>query len=82
MKKKDVWNKKQLKKLLKDFSDVYFNPNNKFKKLDFINGAKWQQERMYSEEEVIDLLQEINDLEIRLEGKIAIRKWFTQFKKK
>ncbi len=45
-------------------------------------GAKWQTERHYSEEEIIDLLQEINDLEIRLEGRIAIRKWFTQFKKK
>lgn len=44
--------------------------------------AQWQAERHYSEEEVIDLLQEINDLEIRLEGRIAIRKWFTQFKKK
>lgn len=44
--------------------------------------SNWQQERMYSEEEVIDLLQEVDDLESRLEGKIAIRKWFEQFKKK
>ena len=62
-----------------------FNPNNKFKKLDFITGAKWQQEqnglrlkhseallsncektlekkiqqeRSYSEEEVLELLRE------------------------
>jgi len=48
----------------------------------FIEGAKWRTKRMYSEEEVIDLLQEVDDLESRLEGKIAIRKWFEQFKKK
>ena len=45
----------------------------------FINGAKWQQERMYSEEETIQLLikfnQEIQEVE-------DVRIWFEQFKKK
>ena len=45
----------------------------------FIQGAKWQQERMYSEEEVIQLLikfnQEIQEVE-------DVRIWFEQFKKK
>jgi hypothetical protein len=62
---------------------------NPLKKLDgefiraaFINGAKWQQERMYSEEEVIDLLQEMNDWPTIFDGRIDIREWFEQFKKK
>jgi len=40
-------------------------------------GAKWQAERMYSEEEVLELL---NDC--RGENPIDIEKWFEQFKKK
>ena len=51
--------------------------------MDFINGAvfgaKWQQEQMYSKEEVIQLLikfnQEIQEVE-------DVRIWFEQFKKK
>jgi hypothetical protein len=47
--------------------------------LDFIAGAKWQAERMYSEEDAIQLLikfnQEIQEVE-------DVRKWFEQFKKK
>ena len=34
-----------------------FIQQNKFAIEDFINGAKWQQEQMYTEEEVIELLQ-------------------------
>jgi hypothetical protein len=45
-------------------------------------GAKWQAERMYSEEEVIDLLQEMNDYPTIFEGRIDIKEWFEQFKKK
>ena len=45
----------------------------------FISGAKWQAERMYSEEETVQLLikfnQEIGEIE-------DIRGWFEQFKKK
>ena len=45
----------------------------------FIDGAKWQQERMYSEEEVTQLLikfnQEIQEVE-------DVRGWFEEFKKK
>jgi hypothetical protein len=38
--------------------------------------------RMYSEEEVIDFLQEMNDWPTTFEGRIDIREWFEQFKKK
>jgi hypothetical protein len=37
---------------------------------------------MYSEEEVIDLLQEMNDWPTIFDGRIDIREWFEQFKKK
>lgn len=39
--------------------------------------TKWQQERMYSEEEVITFL-----LNCRSENPIDVEKWFEQFKKK
>ncbi len=46
----------------------------------FKEGAKWQQERSYSEEEVLDLLQDFaNDLS---DNVINIKFWFEQFKKK
>jgi hypothetical protein len=50
-------------------------------RIGFIEGAKWQEERMYSEEEVIDFLQEMNDWPTTFEGRIDIREWFKQFKK-
>jgi len=43
----------------------------------FIEGAKWQQERSYSEEEVIEIL-----LNFRAENPRYIEEWFKQFKKK
>jgi hypothetical protein len=48
----------------------------------FEAGAKWQQERSYSEEEVIDLLQKMNDWPTICEGRSDIEEWFEQFKKK
>jgi hypothetical protein len=48
----------------------------------FTAGAKWQEKRMYSEEEVINFLQEMNDWPTTFEGRIDIREWFEQFKKK
>ena len=59
----------------------------------FIEGAKWQQERMYSEEEVIELLQkalthkddgEIGSL-VTAQGEIRpanFFSWFNKFKNK
>ena len=48
----------------------------------FINGAKYQADKMYSEEEVIDFLQEMNDWPTTFEGRIDIEDWFEQCKKK
>ena len=44
--------------------------------------AKWQQERSYSEEEVLDLLCARN-IEFNLyEGRDKVEQWFEQFKNK
>ena len=42
----------------------------------WIEGAKWQAERMYSEEEVLKLLKKCHFVEQNIE------EWFEQFKKK
>jgi len=52
-------------------------------KNDFIAGAKWQQERMYSEEEVMDiLLLSYSSISDKSLAGADLRKWFEQFKKK
>jgi hypothetical protein len=58
-------------------------------KMSFIQGAKWQQERMYSEEEVYELLlkhQSAYRSAVRitspLDWSFDIKQWFEQFKKK
>ena len=50
----------------------------------FINGAKWQQETMYSEEEVDKLISIIEwyDNESDVRPDVEIFMWFEQFKKK
>ena len=47
----------------------------------FINGAKWQQERMYSEEEVLNILQEFKRY-LSFGDEISQLEWFEQFKNK
>ena len=61
--------------------------------IDFVEGAKWQAKRMYSEEEVLELLQkalthkdngETGNL-VTIQGDIRTANfysWFEQFKKK
>ena len=52
-------------------------------KNDFIAGAKWQQERMYSKEEVMDiLLLSYSSISDKSLAGADLRKWFEQFKKK
>ncbi len=43
----------------------------------FVNGAKWQQEKMYSEEEVLQLLLRLQ----QTESYDNLYDWFEQFKK-
>jgi hypothetical protein len=50
----------------------------------FIEGAKWQSERMYSEEEVVKLWNWLNDgfvMRKSLPTKEELIEWFNQFKK-
>ncbi len=49
---------------------------------DFIKGAKWQQERSYSEE-IVDILDNVRYWETCPDKyKIIIEEWLKQFKKK
>jgi hypothetical protein len=48
----------------------------------FIKGAKWQQERSYSEEEVINLLYIRSMCQEHYESDAEVREWFNKFKKK
>jgi hypothetical protein len=66
----------------------YLERLNNYENCDFSNGviegAKWQQQRMYSEEEVLDLLAKFRR-ENRGKDFIPfkdIQEWFEQFKKK
>ena len=51
------------------------------KRESFIDGAKWQAERMYSEEEVYHILVEHTAF-LFAGGKSTLSEWFEQFKKK
>ena len=46
----------------------------------FEAGAKWQQERMYSEEEVLSILKQTEVSKTSI-FQLGITKWFEQFKK-
>ena len=45
-------------------------------------GAKWQQERMYREEEVFELIWKYETRQTSMVGYDNVKKWFEQFKKK
>jgi hypothetical protein len=47
----------------------------------FIEGAKWQSERMYSEEDMINAYKKVVGEELN-EYELKLIQWFEQFKKK
>ena len=49
--------------------------------LGFIEGAKWQAERMYNEEEVLNILYKHTE-DLLAGKKITLEQWFEQYKKK
>jgi len=57
--------------------EIWTEEQSIIRKLAFINGAKWQQERSYSEEEVLKLL-----LNCPTNTEKETIEWFEQFKKK
>jgi hypothetical protein len=80
--------KKKMKETLEKAAERY--SANELSKLGFINGAKWQAERMYSEEELLSAfnagydLNTFEQLEIPNEEReyLSFKDWFKQFKKK
>ena len=66
------------------FTDNGFDLSER-ERLIFINGAEWQQERMYSEEEVLDLLYKRDLYLLNRDEEVELElpdNWFEQFKKK
>ena len=49
--------------------------------IDFIEGAKYMAERMYSEEEALELLLKMNEWPTTFDGEEEVKEWFEQFKK-
>lgn len=70
-------------RLAKIHCDVRVNPNTTEFQIQqlIIKGAKWQEERMYSEEEVLELIlkSKIETSNLYYED---MKEWFEQFKKK
>jgi len=67
------------------YSNNFTKDEGKFAIEDFINGAKWQQERSYSEEEVFDLLYKRDLYLLNRDEEVELElpdEWFKQFKKK
>jgi hypothetical protein len=48
----------------------------------FIDGAKYQAEKMYSEEEVLKIINKFNEIHYHPSEEWEITEWFGQFKKK
>ena len=77
-----------LEEAAEKYAEIYRCPStneNEYCKHDIIsafnNGAKWQQERMYSEEEVYDMLVQ-HTIELFKEQPCTLDEFFEQFKKK
>ena len=65
---------------LEEVAKKYFN--NFDKRFGFLEGAKWQQERSYSEEEVLDMTKQAYSMGRSNYTIKAFNEWFEQFKKK
>lgn len=48
----------------------------------FVAGGKWQAERMYSDEEVLDILFKHTEYFAGFGERVSLTEWFKQFKKK
>jgi hypothetical protein len=81
---KKVEKKLELEKAAESYSEEVKRTQleENFAFIDFINGAKYQAKRMYSEEEVLELLNKrVFDLKHKKDTKTN-KEWFEQFKKK
>jgi hypothetical protein len=85
----EIKNPSEPNQALKDAAERYIAGDNYNRYYDdFIDGAKWQQERMYSEEDMIDFAhfyftEEFNSsMQTSKSTKDIFNEWFEQFKKK
>jgi hypothetical protein len=62
--------------------DVWTIEQALIRRLAFINGAKWQAERMYSEEEVEEIFKQAQLCAVKSDGVYFKYETFEQFKKK
>jgi hypothetical protein len=72
-------------KYVEDFELSFYDtveeiPVKEIAKKDFTEGAKWQQEKMYSEEDLLSAFEA--GMMFIGEDKGSFREWFEQFKKK
>jgi hypothetical protein len=77
---KKVEKEAELREAAENYGNSIGNKNGTAQ-FDFIRGAKWQADKMYSEEEVLSILKqtEVSKTSIL---QLGITKWFEQFKKK
>ena len=78
-------NKETLEEAAEKTADNFEEPNFKAGVIyGVIEGAKWQAERMYSEEEVVNILiKAYEDIGKRkIPNQVVLASWFKQFKKK
>ena len=80
-----------MKETLEEVAEKYIQSKNPqwtpYHRQSFIDGAKWQQERMYSEKEVLKLLKDYNEHTLKLQAlklgnSFNVEDYFEQFKKK
>ena len=71
------------KETLEEAAEKYIpNPMSWTIKEIFKDGAKWQQERSYNDEEVLKFLKDcLQNYDLR-NGRLELKEWFEQFKKK
>ena len=79
-------NKMENKETLEEAAEKQFGKlaiiNDRAAVIAFKAGAKWQQERMYSEKEVHNIIISYNKNEEQVFLKLFYNEWFEQFKKK
>ena len=73
-------NKETLEEAAEKYRKHWVNNTNSTISDTFMAGAKWQAERMYSEEGVLKILRQFNKDKPKLI--FGVEEWFKQFKKK
>jgi len=73
-------NKETIEEAAKNYAKQFDWAEDSSPQIDFEEGAKWQQERSYSEEDLINAFEA--GMMFIGEDKGSFREWFEQFKKK